>query len=139
MEYSRLPLLSIPGLLRRRLSRLYSFHRAVADKKPSGAWASRNELTMSSEPHLPFHDQLVERAAAEAQRPPTGSDDLGSLDSASRESSSPPVEEVGSLIKYETESGLRWNRVVPGTRVILDGTESCLNDQTLTLLDSRSI
>lgn len=137
MEYSRLPLLPIPGLLRRRLSRLYSLHRAVADNKPSPA--SRNELTISSEPHLPFHDQLVERAAVEAQRPSTGSDDLGSLDSGSRESSSPPVEEVGSPTKYETESGLRWNRVVPGARVTLDGTKSCLNVQTLTLLDFCSI
>lgn len=137
MEYSRLPLLPIPSLLRRRLSRLYSFHRAVADNKPSGA--SRNELTISSEPHLPFHDQLVERAAAEAQRPSTGSDDLGSLGSGSRESSSPPVEEVGCPTKYETESGLRWSRVVPGTRVTLDGTKSCPSDQTLTLLNSCSI
>lgn len=114
MEYSRLPILPIPALLRRRLSRLYSSHRAVADSKPSGAL--RNELTTSSEPHLPFHAQLLEQAAAEAQRPSTASDVLGSLDSGSRESSSPPVEEVGCPTKYETESGLRWNRVVPGKR-----------------------
>lgn len=112
MEYSRLPMIPIPALLRRRLSRLYSSHRAVADNKPSGAL--RNELATLSEPHLLFQSQLLERAGAEAPRPSTASDDLGSLDSGSMESNSPPVEEVGSPTKYETESGLRWNRVVPG-------------------------
>lgn len=116
MEYSRIPILPIPALIRRRLSRLYSSHRAIADSKPSGAL--RNELTTSSEPHLPFNGHLLERAVMEVQRPSTASDDLSSFDSGSRESNSPPVEEVDSPTKYETESGLRWNRVVPGENVI---------------------
>ncbi|KAJ5359233.1 uncharacterized protein N7496_011646 [Penicillium cataractarum] len=116
MEYSRIPILPIPALIRRRLSRLYSSHRAVTDNKPSGAL--RSELTTSSEPYLPFNGQLLERAVMEVQRPSTASDDLRSFDSGSRESNSPPVEEVDSPTKYETESGLRWNRVVPAFNLL---------------------
>lgn len=46
------------------------------------------------------------------QRPSTASDDLD-FESGSG-GSSPPSEETGLPAKYETESGLRWNRVVPG-------------------------
>lgn len=55
----------------------------------------------------------------EVQRPST-SDDMSSFDSESRESNSPPVEEVDCPTKYETESGLRWNRVVPGEHIITE-------------------
>ena len=114
MEYTRLPLLPIPASIRRRLPRLYYSHRAIADGQPSGA---RNRgLTSSSEPHLPCQDQLPEIIAAEAQRPSTASDDLESFDSGSGGSNSPQTEEAGSPAKYETESGLRWNRVVPGKK-----------------------
>ncbi|KAJ5167374.1 uncharacterized protein N7482_006155 [Penicillium canariense] len=116
MEYSRLPILPIPALIRRRLPRLYSSRRAISDNEPSGVL--HHGLASSSEPHLPFNSQPLERAATEAQRPSTAGNDLDSSDSGSGGSNSPPVEEVGCPTKYETESGLRWNRVVPAFNLL---------------------
>lgn len=106
MEFSRLPLLPIPASIRRRLPHLYPSHRAGADTDAGGVLRHS-----SSEPHLPLpsHGNLTEIAVE--MRPSTASDDL---DFDSSEGSSPRDEETGVPTKYETESGLRWNRVVPG-------------------------
>ncbi|KAJ5126670.1 hypothetical protein N7448_007449 [Penicillium atrosanguineum] len=109
MEFSRLPLLPIPASIRRRLPRLYPSHRAGADTESGGALRHS-----SSEPHLPLpgHESLTEIAVE--MRPSTASDDL-SFDSSGGSS---PREETGVPTKYETESGLRWNRVVPAFNLL---------------------
>lgn len=112
MEYSRLSILPIPASIRRRLLRLYSYHKAVIDDKSSGALY--HGISSSSEPLLTFQAQSSGAIPIETQRPSTASDDLDSSDSGSRGSDSPRIEDAGSPVKYETESGLRWNRVVPG-------------------------
>ncbi|KAJ5226373.1 hypothetical protein N7468_007598 [Penicillium chermesinum] len=109
MEYSRLPLLPILASIRRRLPRLYSSHN---NDHLSGAISQR--LSSSSEPYLPYMGKFE---PTESQRPSTASDDLGSLDSTSG-SDTPRTDEEGSLAKYEQESGLRWNRVVPAFNLL---------------------
>jgi hypothetical protein len=113
MEYSGFPLFpAIPASIRRRLPRLYSSHRAPIGTESSGD--PRRGLASLSEPHLLCHGQFPERVVPEV-RPSTASDDQdSSFDSGSRSPDSPPAEEMGSPTKYEAESGLRWNRVVPG-------------------------
>jgi hypothetical protein len=108
--------MSIPASIRRRLLRLYPSHRAGPDTEEITSEALRHALASSSEPYLPYCSQISGNLATETQRPPTASDDLDSLNSGSGSSgpSSPPTEESGHPTKYETESGLRWNRVVPG-------------------------
>ncbi|KAJ5983226.1 hypothetical protein N7481_005325 [Penicillium waksmanii] len=120
MEYSRLPLLPIPASIRRRLLRLYPSHRAGSDPEEITSEALRHALASSSEPYLPYGSQLSGNLATEIQRPSTASDDLDSLNSGSGSSgsNSPQTEESGPPAKYETESGLRWNRVVPAFNLL---------------------
>ncbi|KAJ5757582.1 uncharacterized protein N7511_006276 [Penicillium nucicola] len=107
MDYSGFPLFpAIPASIRRRLPRLYSSHRAPIGAESSGD--PRRGLASLSEPHLLCHSQSTDRMVPEV-RPSSAGDDMGSP-----ESHSPPAEEMGSPTKYEAESGLRWNRVVPG-------------------------
>ncbi|KAJ5204893.1 uncharacterized protein N7498_005772 [Penicillium cinerascens] len=110
MEFSRLPLLPIPASIRRRLPRLYPSHRAGSDGDSGGALRHS-----SSEPHLPVHGHPTE-ISVEMQRPSTASDDL-EFESGSG-GSTPPGEETSLPAKYETESGLRWNRVVPAFNLL---------------------
>ncbi|KAJ5682832.1 hypothetical protein N7462_005997 [Penicillium macrosclerotiorum] len=117
MEYSRLPMLPIPASIRRRLSRIYPAHKAVTNDELSGA-LRHNALVSSSEPHLPFNSQHLKLAAIEPQRPSTASDDLDSFEFVSRESNSPSLEDTGCSANYETNSGLRWNRVVPAFNLL---------------------
>lgn len=105
MDYTGFPTFPIPASIRRRLPRLY-LSRA-GSREVTGD--PRRGLESSSEPQL-CHSQLVEPGVH--ARPATASDDL-EFDLGSRGSESPP-EEMGSPTKYEAESGLRWNRVVPG-------------------------
>lgn len=112
MEYSKLPMIPIPASIRRRLPRLYTTHKTVTDPTSSGALC--NEMSSSSEPHLVLSQPSK---AVEAQRPSTASDDLDSFDSGSGGSNSPQPDRIDTPAKYETESGLRWNRVVPGERI----------------------
>ncbi|KAJ6121031.1 hypothetical protein N7523_005311 [Penicillium sp. IBT 18751x] len=105
MEFSRLPLLPIPASIRRRLPRLYPSHRAGVEAETGGKLRHS-----SSEPHLPLPDHGSLTEIAIETRPSTASDDL-SFDSSGGSS---PREDTGIPTKYETESGLRWNRVVPG-------------------------
>lgn len=105
MEFSRLPLLPIPASIRRRLPRLYPSHRAGADSESGGTLRHS-----SSEPHLPLPDHGNFTEIALEMRPSTANDDLN-FDSSGGSS---PGEDTGVPTKYETESGLRWNRVVPG-------------------------
>lgn len=111
MEYSRLPVLPIPASIRRRLPPFFSAQKGSADNRLSGA--PTYGLSSSSEPHLAFHGQFSETVAIET-RPSTASDDLDSSDSSSQGSDSPRSGGTASPVQYETESGLRWNRVVPG-------------------------
>jgi hypothetical protein len=110
MEYSGLAIFPIPASIRRRLPRLYS-SRAVP-KTAESTGDQRRGLASSSEPHLLCHSQFSASVTPELQRPSTASDDLDSFDSGSVGSDS--LREDISPAKYETESGLRWNRVVPG-------------------------
>jgi hypothetical protein len=110
MEYSGLAIFPIPASIRRRLPRLYS-SRAVPKTESSGD--QHRGLASASEPHLLCHSQFSASLTPELQRPSTASDDLDSFDSGSVGSDS-LREDIGSPAKYETESGLRWNRVVPG-------------------------
>lgn len=109
MEYTRLPTFPIPASIRRRLPRLYPFHRAGDQIETSRDL--RHELSSLSEPQLPCFAPLADPSANEVQRPSTASDD--SLYSGSGASSTPQSDE-NLVAKYETGSGLRWNRVVPG-------------------------
>ncbi|KAJ5642187.1 hypothetical protein N7490_006187 [Penicillium lividum] len=112
MEYTRFSILPITATIRRRLPRLYSSHRADAEIK-SGP--DRHGLASLSEPQVFFGGQLTEQSVSAAQRPSTGD----SLDSfASRSGSDTPPLEESSPAKYETESGLRWNRVVPAYNLL---------------------
>ncbi|KAJ5925943.1 hypothetical protein N7454_007453 [Penicillium verhagenii] len=116
MEYTRLSILPpITATIRRRLPRLYSSHRAGADNESSGDL--QHGLASLSEPQLSFHGQPPELAISELPRPSTGSDSLDSFASKSGGSDTPPTEE-GDPTKYETESGLRWNRVVPAYNLL---------------------
>ncbi|KAJ5614688.1 hypothetical protein N7528_008342 [Penicillium herquei] len=117
MEYSRLSLLPIPATIRRRLPRLYSTHRPVSDNDSSGVETLRHGLTSLSEPQL-CHRQFPELGIIETQRPSTASDSLDSFESGSVGTESPPTEEGMSPAKYETESGLRWNRVIPAFNLL---------------------
>ncbi|KAJ5764929.1 hypothetical protein N7520_004488 [Penicillium odoratum] len=112
MEYTRFSILPITATIRRRLPRLYSSHRADAENK-SGP--DRHGLASLSEPQMFFRGQSTEQIVSEVQRPSTGD----SLDSfASRSGSDTPPLEESSPAKYETESGLRWNRVVPAYNLL---------------------
>lgn len=111
MDYSRFSILPIPATIRRRLPRLYS-HRAISDLDSSGV--VRHGLASSSDPQLSH--QFSELGMVDPQRPSTANDSLDSLDCSSAGSNSPPGEEGILPTKYETESGLRWNRVVPGEK-----------------------
>jgi len=111
MEFSRLTLLPIPASIRRRLPRLYPSHKAGADTTSDAA------LRLSlSEPHLACPSHLTE-IAVEVQGPLTASNDLN-FESGSGGSGgsggSTPREGTDLPPAYETESGLRWNRIVPG-------------------------
>ncbi|KAJ5711955.1 hypothetical protein N7488_006111 [Penicillium malachiteum] len=117
MEYSRLSLLPIPATIRRRLPRLYSTQRPVSDNDSSGVERLRHGLTSLSEPQL-CHRQFPELVIIETQRPSTASDSLDSFESGSVGTESPPTEEGMSPAKYETESGLRWNRVIPAFNLL---------------------
>ncbi|KAJ5382334.1 hypothetical protein N7517_000245 [Penicillium concentricum] len=114
MEYPGLAIFPIPASIRRRLPRLYS-SRAVP--KPESNGDQRRGLASLSEPHLLCHDQFSTSVAPDLQRPSTASDDLDSFDSGSVRSDS-PRECMGSPTKYETDSGLRWNRVVPAFNLL---------------------
>lgn len=81
---------------------------------PAGAPAPR--LSSSSEPHLAISSQPSEALSMEIQGPSTASGDLDSFDSGSRGFNTPRLDGAVSPAKYETKSGLRWNRVVPGER-----------------------
>ncbi|CAG7972045.1 unnamed protein product [Penicillium salamii] len=105
MDYSGFPTFPIPASIRRRLPRLYLSRAGAKDM----AGDPRRGLASSSEPQL-CNIQLVEPTLD--SRPTTASDDLD-FDAGSRGSET-PAEEMGSPTKYEAESGLRWNRVVPG-------------------------
>ncbi|KAJ5596908.1 hypothetical protein N7450_003366 [Penicillium hetheringtonii] len=120
MEFSGLSLLPIPASIRRRLLRLVPSHRAGSDTEEPQNGRLRYELSSSSEPYLSRYGQLSGNPAVENQRPSTASDDLDSLTSGSGSSGSdsPPLEESGLPVKYETESGLRWNRVVPAFNLL---------------------
>ncbi|CAG8200296.1 unnamed protein product [Penicillium nalgiovense] len=114
MEYSGLAIFPIPASIRRRLPRLYS-SRAVP-KTTESTGDQRRGLASSSEPHLLCHSQFSASVTPELQRPSTASDDLDSFDSGSVGSDS--LREDISPAKYETESGLRWNRVVPAFNLL---------------------
>jgi len=111
MDYPKFPIFPIPASIRRRLPRLY-LSRAVFKADITGD--PRRGLASTSEPQL-CHNRFSEPVGPEVQRPLTASDDLD-FDSGSRGSES-PAEEMGSPTKYEAESGLRWNRVVPGESI----------------------
>ncbi|KAJ5131383.1 uncharacterized protein N7515_007422 [Penicillium bovifimosum] len=106
MEYSEFSIFPLPASIRRRLPRLSSFHRAEIKGTESNG-NPHHGLASSSEPQLLCHTQ-ISTVIPEVQRPSTASDDLD-LDSSSGRSDS-SREEMGSPAKYETESGLRWNR-----------------------------
>jgi hypothetical protein len=108
MDYPGFTIIPIPASIRRRLPRLYS-SRAASKADVTGD--PRRGLASTSEPQL-CHSRFPEPVGPEVRRPSTASDDLD-FDSGSRGSDS-PAEEMGSPTKYEAESGLRWNRVVPG-------------------------
>ncbi|CAI7599219.1 unnamed protein product [Penicillium glandicola] len=115
MEYPGLAIFPIPASIRRRLPRLY-FSRPIS-KAVESSGDQRRGLTSSSEPHLLCYSQLSASAVPELQRPSTASGDLDSVGSGSGGSDS-PKEDMGSPSKYETESGLRWNRVVPAFNLL---------------------
>ncbi|KAJ6137218.1 hypothetical protein N7471_003704 [Penicillium samsonianum] len=115
MEYAGLAIFPIPASIRRRLPRLYS-SRAVP-KATESSGDPRRGLASLSEPHLLCHSQFSTSVAPEVQRPSTASDDLDSFDSGSVGSDT-PREDMGSTTKYETASGLRWNRVVPAFNLL---------------------
>ncbi|KAJ9490563.1 hypothetical protein VN97_g2691 [Penicillium thymicola] len=115
MEYSGLAIFPIPASIRRRLPRLYS-SRAVS-KATESSGNQRRGLTSSSDPHLLCHSHFSASVVPELQRPSTASDDLDSFESGSVGSDT-PQEDLGSTTKYETASGLRWNRVVPAFNLL---------------------
>ncbi|CAG7918855.1 unnamed protein product [Penicillium olsonii] len=104
MDYS-FPAFPIPASIRRRLPRLYSAGRKDLPDLHRG-------LASASEPQL-CNVPIIE---GRDSRPTTASDDLD-FDSGSRGYETPP-EEMASPTKYEAESGLRWNRVVPAFNLL---------------------
>ncbi|KAJ5188005.1 hypothetical protein N7491_004327 [Penicillium cf. griseofulvum] len=109
MEYPGLAIFLIPASIRRRLPRLYS-SRAESNGD------QRHGLASLSEPQLLCHSELSTSVAPEIQRPSTASDDVDLFDSGSVRSDS--REGMSSPTKYDTESGLRWNRVVPAFNLL---------------------
>ncbi|KAJ5788933.1 uncharacterized protein N7518_005944 [Penicillium psychrosexuale] len=112
MDYAIFP---IPASIRRRLPRLYSA-RAVPETTESSGDQHRG-LASSSEPHLLCQSQLSASVVPELQGPSMASDDLDLFDPGPVGSDS-PREDMGSPTKYETTSGLRWNRVVPAFNLL---------------------
>lgn len=102
---------AIPTSIR---NRLYSNRRTEPDRNNLNGDLHGGLASSSSEPHLLYHPKSAEPEASDIRRPKTASDDLDSFDSSSRKSGSPRVEDVGSPANYESASGLRWNRVIPG-------------------------
>lgn len=111
MEYSGLALFPIPALVRRRLPRPSSSQAVSKIAKSSGD--QHNGLKPSSEPRLLCDGDLSASVVPELQKPSTAIKDLDSFEFGSVGSDT-AREEMGSMTKYETASGLRWNRVVPG-------------------------
>ncbi|KAJ5551875.1 hypothetical protein N7461_006573, partial [Penicillium sp. DV-2018c] len=114
MENSEFSILPLPASIRRRLPRLYSFHRAETNATETSRNPQDGSATLS-ESQLLCHTQNS-AVIPEAQRPSTASDDLDFDSSSGRSDSS--REEIRSPAKYETESGLRWNRVVPAINLL---------------------
>ncbi|KAE8353362.1 hypothetical protein BDV28DRAFT_133332 [Aspergillus coremiiformis] len=131
----------IPASIRRRIiPRLYSsFHRSVrsdsnisterADPKPKDLGL----LPSFSNPELELYEQKSEIASGDLQRPATAGSSSNDQDSCRSSLSgklsdtsyittyeeAKGVESTGSAVsKYEEESGLRWNRVVPALNLL---------------------
>lgn len=110
MEYTTFPIFSIPTSIRRRLPRL-SFSRVVSKVTLNGDL--RRGLASFPEPQI-CHNQIAESGLGPGSDPdvqPSISSNDGDFDSERRRPS--PDEEMGST-RYEVESGLQWNRVIPG-------------------------
>ncbi|KAJ5161942.1 hypothetical protein N7492_007334 [Penicillium capsulatum] len=107
MAYSALLAFPIPASVRRRLPRWYlSSHRTSVGIESGGDLC--RGLESSSEPHLSSFTPLERSSGAELHRPSTASED--SFDSGSGPNT-PSTEPYPA--KYETDSGVHWNRVVP--------------------------
>ncbi|KAG0158437.1 hypothetical protein PDIDSM_5951 [Penicillium digitatum] len=115
MEYSGLALFPIPALVRRRLPRPSSSQAVSKIAKSSGD--QHNGLKPSSEPRLLCDGDLSASVVPELQKPSTAIKDLDSFEFGSVGSDT-AREEMGSMTKYETASGLRWNRVVPAFNLL---------------------
>ncbi|KGO74038.1 hypothetical protein PITC_097240 [Penicillium italicum] len=115
MEYSGLAIFSIPASIRCRLPGLHSSRVVSKDTDASGD--QRHGVTSSSEPHLLCDSHLSASKVPEPQGPSTASGDLDSFESGSVGSDT-PREDMESTTKYETTSGLRWNRVVPAFNLL---------------------
>lgn len=123
MAYVALPSFPIPASIRRRLPRLPRLylcsHKAGGEIEPGGSL--RHGLQSASEPHLPSFTPLAEPIGTEVQRPSTASDD--SFDS--EPGSITPLIGESYPARYETDSGLRWNRVAPGRKPRMKEQDGC--------------
>lgn len=130
----------IPASIRRHIPRLYpSLHRpvrsdtSVTTERPDHKPKDLSFLPSYSEPNLALYRQKSDLASGDLQRPATagsstnGQDSCGSSVSGKQSDTSDittseetkGVESMGSAVcKYEEESGLRWNRVVPALNLL---------------------
>ncbi|RHZ59829.1 hypothetical protein CDV55_100425 [Aspergillus turcosus] len=147
MAYSTgLPVLLpiLPAAIRRRIPRLYStLHRAMgsADRSdpatdgpvgPTRRADALRALAPSSAPDLgycrPPSSAASDLAAEEPPRPATAGSSVSSASSSSAKTlegldldegrDSDAMDRESMLAKYEVESGLRWNRVVPALNLL---------------------
>ncbi|KAE8377806.1 hypothetical protein BDV26DRAFT_203091 [Aspergillus bertholletiae] len=122
----------LPAAIRRHIPRLYpSLHRvAHSDSKISAANISNKSKGHGyspslSEPELALYGQKSDLAAGDLQRPATAGSSINDQDSCRSSVSGKSAETIYieekkgvdsmgfAMSKYEEESGLRWNHVVP--------------------------
>jgi hypothetical protein len=107
----------LPASLRRRLPRLNSFHRSILSSQDVHAATPdlHRGLLSASETQLEYYEAKTDWTEGHSR--PATADGRESIASSSAQTSGTSTPEAGpasALSSYEADSGLRWNRVVPG-------------------------
>ncbi|KAE8148276.1 hypothetical protein BDV25DRAFT_20263 [Aspergillus avenaceus] len=131
--------LPLPASIRRRIPRLYSsLRRSARSDLDLSAETQDKSLNLSSsgptvEPELPYYDRRSVVAPGDFHRPATAGSSSNDQESCSSSVSGKSMDAIyvpsfedpsrvqcghPPVTKYEEESGLRWNRVVPAINLL---------------------
>ncbi|KAI9932159.1 hypothetical protein MW887_009668 [Aspergillus wentii] len=116
----------IPTAIRQRMSRLYSFRPNLPNIDHNDNESIPNShrgLASSSDPQLAYYRPMSESSTGEVQRRPVtaSAEDRGLSDSSSKSDTSISISDGEShspTSKYEADSGVRWNRVIPAFNLL---------------------